>query len=254
MICEKLFARSSSLPMLTELLKQFLETAVKNEDKSRTHFRYSDVIRYFSTYIYMISGRNTYEILSNNLHMPKAQTVCEFSCVDIFVKFSTFLIICSINFPVKYIGEHKTRIIEGSLRCEELLAYLENVNAPKTVWIAEDATGIIQKIVYDVATNQLVGIVLPMNGEGMPINFSFMAQSLDDIEHFMKKPMSTVAYLVMAQPIKRNTPPFLLQIFGSDNKFKTADVINRWKYTTSELKRYTLYWTGFQSDFKCSYF
>lgn len=77
MICEQLINRSSSLPMLTELLKEFLRTSVKNEHKSKTQFRYSEIIQYFSIYIYMISGRNSYEIMSNNLPMPTAQTVCE---------------------------------------------------------------------------------------------------------------------------------------------------------------------------------
>lgn len=150
---------------------------------------------------------------------------------------------------VKYIHDHKKTIIEGNLRCEELDAYLEKVNAPKIVWLAEDATGIIQKIVYDTTTNQLIGIVLPMNEKGMPIAFTFKAQSIDDIEQYMKKPMSTHAYLVMAQPIKPKTPPFLLQIFGTDNKFKTENVLNRWEYTKHELQRYKC----FKCFYKCLY-
>lgn len=139
---------------------------------------------------------------------------------------------------MKYIHQHKTKIIEGSLRCEALLNYLNKVNAPKTIWIAEDATGVIQKVVYDVASRQLIGIVLPFNQKGMPITFTFKVESIDDIERFMKKPMSTHVYLVMAQPIKEKTPPFLLQVFGSDNKFNSEDVINRWEHTKSELKKY----------------
>lgn len=141
---------------------------------------------------------------------------------------------------MKYINQHKTKIIEGCLRCKELLAYLEKVNAPKIIWIAEDATGIIEKVVYDVESSQLIGIVLPLDEKGMPITFTFRVQSIDEIEQFMQKRMSTVVYLVMAQPIKRKTAPFLLQIFGSDNKFQTNDVMNRWEHTKSELKKYVL--------------
>lgn len=93
MICEQLIDRSSSLPMLSELLKEFLRTAVKNEHKSKTQFRYSEIIHYFSIYIYMISGRNSYEIMSNNLPMPTAQTVCE-------LIFCFFLFLCQ-NYNLK---------------------------------------------------------------------------------------------------------------------------------------------------------
>lgn len=40
----------------------------------------------------------------------------------------------------------------------------------------------------------------------------------------------------MAQPLA-NVPPFCLTIFGSDNKYDSMDVENRWKYTVAELAK-----------------
>lgn len=139
---------------------------------------------------------------------------------------------------MKHIHTHKKKITEGSLRCEELVSYLDSTNSPRVVWLAEDGTGIIQKIVYDTASNQLIGIVLPTSKNGMPITLAFTVKTMDEIEEYMKKQISTIAYIVMAQPIKQGVPPFLLQIFGSDNKFKSSEVMNRWQYTKSELNRY----------------
>lgn len=141
---------------------------------------------------------------------------------------------------VKYIHEHKKKIIEGKLRCEELSVYLEKINAPKIVWLSEDGTGINSKVVYDSSTNQLVGIVLPLDGKGMPICLSFRANSINDIESHMEKSKSSLAYIIMAQPIKAKSAPFVLQIFGTDNRFSASDVLNRWKFTESELKKYGL--------------
>lgn len=53
--------------------------------------------------------------------------------------------------------------------------------------------------------------------------------------------MSTLVYLVLAQPImNKKVPPFILQVFGTDNIFQTQDVIFRWQHTRDELARYFL--------------
>lgn len=62
----------------------------------------------------------------------------------------------------------KQRIKEGELRCQDLKDYLTKINAPLTVYISEDASGIIKKVVYDARSNQLIGLVLPTNQYGMP--------------------------------------------------------------------------------------
>lgn len=45
-------------------------------------------------------------------------------------------------------------------------------------------------------------------------------------------------YIIMAQPLKRNIPPFVLSIFGTDNKFKSNHVLSRWDFVKTELSRY----------------
>lgn len=106
------------------------------------------------------------------------------------------------------------------------------------IWISEDGSGIISDVKYDSSTNQLVGLVLPTDLEtGMPIPFSYTPNSLNEIRRQMQYPKSSLVYMVMAQPIKQNTPPFILQAHGTDNKFKTQDVIHRWNHTKNELSK-----------------
>lgn len=129
-------------------------------------------------------------------------------------------------------------MIEGELRSKDLSDYLDKLRAPRTVWISEDGSGIIAKASYDSTTNQIVGLVLPKHQEtGIPISFSFTPNSLKEIEECMTLPMSTHVYLVLAQPLKENTPPFVLQIYGTNNKFHSDDVLQRWEYTKKELKK-----------------
>lgn len=143
---------------------------------------------------------------------------------------------------MNYVSQEKKKIIEGELRCIELANYLNKLKAPKQVWLSEDASGINAKVSFDPSTNQLVGLVLPTNHNGMPVSFSFTPQSLNDIEQQMKlNQMSTLVYIVMAQPILDNVPPFLLQIYGTDNRFQTEDVMLRWKHTVNQLAMYVHY-------------
>lgn len=96
----------------------------------------------------------------------------------------------------------------------------------------------MQKIVYDAHYNQLVGLVLPFNDvNGMPKMFCFEAKSADDIERYMQLPQSSLVYIIVAQPLKIGAPPFILQIYGTDNTFDTDSVLKRWAYTESELNK-----------------
>lgn len=126
---------------------------------------------------------------------------------------------------VKHIQKDKDRVIEGELRCTQLYAYLDEIKAPKSVFLSEDASGIVKNVSYDAHSNQLVGLVLPFNeSNGMPIIFSFEAKSAENMEKYLQLSQSTMVYIIVAQPLKFGASPFILQVFGTDNKFKTSNV------------------------------
>lgn len=142
------------------------------------------------------------------------------------------------SISVAYIKQKKQRIIEGELRSKQLNEYLECLQLKKWIWLSEDATGIVSKIEYDPSTNQVVGLVLPLDSKtGNPISFSFMAETASDIQKFVKMRASKHLYLVLAQPLMAKVPPFVLQMFGSDNTFTSVDVQRRWKHTIVELQK-----------------
>lgn len=144
-------------------------------------------------------------------------------------------------FSVSRISRSKCQIIEGNLRCEELLNYLEKLDLEKCVWLSEDATGINAKIEYHPGTNQLVGLVLPTDPKtGMPIPYTFMANSAEEIKRHSTEEMSTLVYVVLTLPLKPGIPPFVLQVFGTNNKFTTANVLQRLQYTTRKLEKYVI--------------
>lgn len=139
---------------------------------------------------------------------------------------------------VRCIANSKSPIVEGEVRAKELAEYLDNLKATKVVWLSEDATAITRKVVYDPTTNQLIGIVLPHNKTtGCPIPSTFMATDAETIKLHLMEDKSNVVYLVMAQPLDEHLPPFLVQMFGSANKFDTSDMVKRWNFIETELKR-----------------
>lgn len=165
------------------------------------------------------------------------------------------------NISVRCIDDTKNRVTEGVLRSEELEKYLDRHKTSKTVWLSEDATAIVPKIKYDSATNQLVGILLPTNKNGCPtpfryslsyfkysvdrrtygffgLFFSFIAKDAKSIEKYVREPYCKSVYVIMAQALNENVPPFILQMFGTNGQFTACDVIRRWNYTKSELEKY----------------
>lgn len=210
---------SLNLPKLGEkkdLLTLLMNSAKKNVSRAKTAHQYDDTIKMFMSYIKMLGGRLLYETLYANLPhcIPSPSTVNQ------------------------YIADKGPRLTEGMLRTEELYECLTNKNLPLVVCISEDGTRMISKVCYDPRTNKLVGFVLPLNENGMPITNKFMARNVLEIEsHFLNTSISTIAYVIMAQPPVENTPPFVLTLFSTDNKFTSLDVLHRWTYITTQLRK-----------------
>lgn len=112
------------------------------------------------------------------------------------------------------------------------------MHCSKHVWLSEDATVIKSNVTYDPKTDQLVGLVLPTNETtGCPMTFTYMATNSECIKQHLMHVKSSVVYVVMAQPIDENIPPFVLQMFGSDNRFETTQVLKRWNHIRMQLEK-----------------
>jgi hypothetical protein len=70
------------------------------------------------------------------------------------------------------------RIKEGVIRLAELKSFLQSRNLALKIWFSEDATRIMPRIEYDTASNELVGLVLPIMENGVKV-IVFMATALN---------------------------------------------------------------------------
>lgn len=64
-------------PAFSRILKELIESAIKNANKQPQARRFSKTLLDFAMYVYMISGRASYELFSENLPMPKVSTIRE---------------------------------------------------------------------------------------------------------------------------------------------------------------------------------
>lgn len=60
------------------IMKELVRTALSNSNVDPKRRRYSDAMKNFAIYLYMMCGKAAYEVLSNNFPFPQPSTVCKF--------------------------------------------------------------------------------------------------------------------------------------------------------------------------------
>jgi len=207
------------------LLSMLVRCAEAKAKYKKNGFRYENSLKLIATYIFIVGGRILYDTLAANLPLPSVSTIC-----------------CTIN---AYSGS----FVEGACRVTDFKQFLQVRNLTSLVWLSEDATRITGRIQYDSSTNQLIRFVLPFDDQGMPIAFSFTASSAKSIQdHFNNNTAASSLYVIMAQPLQNDAPCYCLCFFGTDNKFRTEHVMNRWNYIIAKLKSYGITVVGVSSD------
>ncbi|KAK3911470.1 30S ribosomal protein S4E [Frankliniella fusca] len=195
--------------------------------KSSSGERYEEDVKLFSLYLFIVGGRGLYEFLRANL--PKS-----LPCISTLER---------------ALKESSKPIIEGVFRFQELKEFLVANNLPLKVSISEDGTRIQERFCYDPYTNCIVGPVLPLAHNGVPLTNTFPATSAAMIaNHFKNGKVAGTGYAFMAQPLKDGAPTFCLCLFGTDNKFNKDQVYKRWTFIYEELKKIDIEVVSFSSD------
>lgn len=65
-------------PAFTPMLKEIITSALSNYKKAANARRYTRLIINFCTYIHILAGKASYEVLCENLLLPKSDTICKF--------------------------------------------------------------------------------------------------------------------------------------------------------------------------------
>lgn len=62
---------------ISKLLFELVKTAIQNEKYAKNSAQYSDIVRYFASFIYIMCGRSCYDVLYQNLPRPSISTICK---------------------------------------------------------------------------------------------------------------------------------------------------------------------------------
>lgn len=73
------------LSSVTFILKELVKSAVQNANVPPNRNRYSEAIQWFSTYIFLLSGKAAYEFISSNMMLPSISTI------SVYLFYSKFL-------------------------------------------------------------------------------------------------------------------------------------------------------------------
>ncbi|CAF2961111.1 unnamed protein product [Rotaria sp. Silwood2] len=210
-------------------LNIILNNMIRNSITEERGFRYETIVRQFATSLYILGGRTAYEFVRLNIpaFLPSVQIIQSF-------------IVASDN-----------HLSEGLFNYDGVRNYF-NSNQSTLGFIAEDATAVVPKVTYDTTSNSFVGFSLPLDKNGLPIAKSYATDSFTRFEQWYSNiPRAKLLNACLVQPLSsslNNISPYLLTAYGTDNKFKSSDVISRWYHVHQECKAKGIRILGFSTD------
>lgn len=78
-----LYVGEQSRKNVSVVLADLIRTAEENSEKDKNNARYSDINKYFFTYIYLLCGKLGYETLNRNLPIPTTKTIRKLNINDL---------------------------------------------------------------------------------------------------------------------------------------------------------------------------
>lgn len=124
--------------------------------------RFSEPLIQVALYLFIRGGRSLYEFLKLNLMLPSYETLR------------------------KKMTKYQGKATEGKFYFDELSQHLESNGYPREIAIVEDGTKLTESIEYDVDTNSIIGLVLPLKSTGMPKMNCFPAETAQQILEAIK--------------------------------------------------------------------
>lgn len=205
-----------------------IETIISNYNCAKTRYSYNDSMREFALCVFILGGRNVYEFIRLNIpgFLP-----------------SLTVIQCLLD-------SKSNRIKEADFRYDLMSDYLQSQKT-KFVFAAEDCTAVVPRIVYDCQTSTFIGFTPPLE-YGLPQIDSFSTDSFSELENwFDTLTRSHFLNLQMVQPINQRpipSSPFVLSAYGTDNRFKTDDILMKWMNMVNRCREEGVKVVGFATD------
>lgn len=75
---ELLFKLIEKNPHFSVVMKELMKTALRNGQRMKNNAEYSEIIRHFATYLFIMCGRASYTVLCKNLPLPSIPAIRKF--------------------------------------------------------------------------------------------------------------------------------------------------------------------------------
>ena len=206
--------------------KNFLQELIEQESiKNRGQkVNYREHMKKVALYIFILSGPMAYQTLQKNLPLPSITTLR------------------------RHLG-NETPMQEGEFQVDMVKQHMLNKNEPLHVWVAEDDTKITSRLRYNIHDDTIVGLELPLDEKGIPIQSFFKFTSIKAVQTYLKNyPVSSYAKLITCRSLHPSSKPFQLVIYGTRGSEKSEKVILRWSYIHNILCEAGINLVGFSSD------
>ena len=192
-------------------------------------YRYDTIVQQFASSLYTLGGHTAYE----------------------FVRLNIPAFLPSVKIIQSYIAASVSHVSEGLCNYNGLCDYF-SLNQSTLGFFAEDSTAVVPKITYDTSSNTFIGFFLPLDNTGLPIINSYSTDSLTRLEYWYSNvPKTQSLNACLIQPLScsfDNSSPYLLTAYGTDNRFKSSDVISRWRHIYHERKFKGIRTIGYATD------
>lgn len=215
---------------INEFSLDFIANLVYNlASTAKNAYRYKQSVKDFAASIYILGGRNLFEFIRSNIpgSLPSVTGL------------RSILTSTKYHFP------------EGEFQYARLKEFVSSSDC-RYAFCAEDCTSVVPKVTYDSRSNSFVGFTLPLEG-GFPCSGFFSTYSFNELESWheqMDKSSLLNIYTVQAlsRDSQRSIPPFLLAAYGTNGKYTSSDIVNRWSTIFDQCLSHDIRMLGFSAD------
>lgn len=195
-------------------LPQMYAHMKSNQQKSKYCSAYSDYMKNVALYIFAIAGRSAYSLMEANMKgaLPSLTTLQSFM-------------------------NKKESFDEARFRFREIREEMIESGEELRVHCSEDDTKITERLRYNLHSDEILGLQLPLDNDGKPLRGSFKFTSLQAAQEYLSdNPMSTYAKLMTIRSLTPNSKVHVLVIYGTRGSDKAIDVHARWRFVQKEFK------------------
>lgn len=138
---------------------------------------------------------------------------------------------------------------EGELVVEEVVRHIKRNGEQMYAWIGEDDTKIQGAVRYDRRTDKVIGLEIPLDGNGVPHRSFFRFTTISAVKEYLRTyPVATYMKLVTLTTLSPKAHSYNVLIYGTKGTDKSENICARWKYIYNAFKAAGVTIVGFSSD------